>query len=157
MANSDKIIIELKYPRGFSGRGFSGRGFSGNNNDKTSSKDTSVGKLKMTSAKTLLKSVPYLGQVISVLEVAEFSAKLVANAIEVVVPYVEGYTGNPTLGLNISNFKKGLSMVSNPIGYALNTAKENMRAELWRQKVNQQRKLTGNSIINTYGGTKGAN
>lgn len=80
------------------------------------------------------------------------TAKIADSIVEAVLPYYEGYTGDYRVGFNYSNAKSVIGAVMNPIGTLNNVFTKQM--EMYREnlKVQEQRLLTGNSIVNTYGG-----
>ena len=80
------------------------------------------------------------------------AAKLTDAAVEVALPYYEGYTGDYRVGFNYANAKAVIGAISNPLGTINNYALKQMEVYRENLKTEQQRLLTGNSIINTYGG-----
>ncbi len=91
------------------------------------------------------KSIPAVACVV-------LAAKLTDAAVETALPYYEGYTGDYRVGFNYANAKAVIGAISNPLGTVNTIALKHM--EIYREnlKTEQQRLLTGNSIINTYGG-----
>lgn len=80
------------------------------------------------------------------------AAKFVDYVVETALPFYEGYTGDYRVSFNYANAKAVIGALTNPIGAMTSVAQRQM--EIYREnlKVQQQRMLTGNSIINTYGG-----
>lgn len=78
--------------------------------------------------------------------------KVVDQIVETALPFYAGYTGDYTASFNYANVKSAISAVMNPLGTLTSIATRQM--EIYRQntKITQERMLTGNSIINTYGG-----
>ena len=91
------------------------------------------------------KAVPIVAGVL-------MAAKIADSIVESAIPFYEGYTGDYRVGFNYANAKAVIGAITNPIGALTNVAQRQM--EIYRQnlQVEQQRMLTGNSIINTYGG-----
>lgn len=80
------------------------------------------------------------------------TAKLVDSIVSTAIPFYVGYTGDTNVSINYANFKSAISAILNPIGTGLNYATKQMELYQERLKIEQQRALTGNSIINNYGG-----
>lgn len=78
--------------------------------------------------------------------------KVADQIVETALPFYEGYTGDYRPSFNYANTKSVISAVMNPLGTLTSIATRQM--EIYRQntKITQERMLTGNSIINTYGG-----
>ena len=91
------------------------------------------------------KAIPVVAGVV-------LAAKLTDAAVEVALPYYEGYTGDYRVGFNYANAKAVIGAISNPLGTINNYALKQMEVYRENLKTEQQRLLTGNSIINTYGG-----
>ena len=91
------------------------------------------------------KALPLIGVVYA-------TAKIVDMAVETALPYYEGYTGDYRVGFNYANAKSVIGAIANPLGTLNNVATRQM--EMYREnlRVQEQRLLTGNSILNTYGG-----
>lgn len=80
------------------------------------------------------------------------TAKIIDSIVGTAIPYYVGYTGDTSVSINYANFKSVISAILNPIGTGLNYATKQMELYQERLKIEQQRALTGNSIINNYGG-----
>ena len=91
------------------------------------------------------KAVPAVAVVMTAIKLAD-------QLVETALPYYEGYTGDYRVGFNYANAKSVIGAVMNPLGALNDTVTRQM--EVYRQnlKIEQSRMLTGNSIINTYGG-----
>ncbi len=79
-------------------------------------------------------------------------AKVVDNVITAALPIYEGLTGDSSIGINYSNFRNAISAITNPFGTISDFAQKQIEIYRANLKVNEQRALTGNSTINTYGG-----
>ena len=79
-------------------------------------------------------------------------AKVADNVISAALPIYEGLTGDSSIGINYSNFKSAISAITNPFGTINDFAQKQIEIYRTNLKVNEQRALTGNSTINTYGG-----
>lgn len=79
-------------------------------------------------------------------------AKVADNVISAALPIYEGLTGDSSIGINYSNFKSTISAITNPFGTINDFAQKQVEIYRANLKVNEQRALTGNSTINTYGG-----
>lgn len=79
-------------------------------------------------------------------------AKVAEQIVETAIPFYTGYTGDYRVSMNYANLKAAISAIKNPYGTIMQYATRQM--EVYRQnlKTTQERMLTGNSIINTYGG-----
>lgn len=80
------------------------------------------------------------------------TAKIIDSVVGAAIPFYVGYTGDTNVSLNYANFKGAISAIMNPIGTALEYANKQMELYQERLKIEQRRALTGNSIINNYGG-----
>ena len=80
------------------------------------------------------------------------TAKIIDSVVGAAIPFYTGYTGDTSVSINYANFKSAISAILNPIGTGLNYATKQMELYQERLKIEQQRALTGNSIINNYGG-----
>lgn len=80
------------------------------------------------------------------------AAKIADAIVETALPYYEGYTGDYRVSFNYANAKSVIGAITNPLGTLNNVFTKQM--EMYREnlKVQEQRLLTGNSIINSYGG-----
>lgn len=78
--------------------------------------------------------------------------KVADSIVQASLPIYEGLTGDYTVSLNYSNFKSAINAIVNPFSTA--TSYIQKQIEIYREnlKVEEQRALTGNSTINTYGG-----
>lgn len=83
---------------------------------------------------------------------ALIAIKIADQLVETVLPFYEGYTGDYRPSFNYANAKAAIGAVLNPLGSLSSIATRQM--EIYRQnaRITQERMLTGNSIINTYGG-----
>lgn len=79
-------------------------------------------------------------------------AKITDNVVSAVLPFYEGYSGDYTIGINYANVKNSIGAIMNPFGTLINYQRVQMETYRANLVVEQQRMLTGNSIINTYGG-----
>jgi hypothetical protein len=91
------------------------------------------------------KAAPAIAGIMAAIKVAD-------QLVETALPYYEGYTGDYRPSFNYANAKAAIGVIMNPLGAINNTFTRQM--EVYRQnlKIEQSRMLTGNSIINTYGG-----
>lgn len=80
------------------------------------------------------------------------TAKIIDSVVGAAIPFYVGYTGDTNVSLNYANFKGAINAIMNPIGTALEYANKQMELYQERLKIEQRRALTGNSIINNYGG-----
>jgi hypothetical protein len=94
---------------------------------------------------TLSKAAPAVG-------VAVIVAGMLDSALNVGLTLGAGYTGNQMLKMNYSNFKNSVGAFMNPLGTIKQVAYANMEQFRFSQKVEQEKILTGNSIINNYSG-----
>lgn len=78
--------------------------------------------------------------------------KLADSVVNAVIPYYVGYTGDVNAGINYANFKSAISGILNPIGTLQSYATKQMEVYQESLKIEERRALTGNSIINNYGG-----
>ena len=80
------------------------------------------------------------------------TAKVIDSVVGASIPFYVGYTGDTSVSINYANFKGVISAIMNPTGTALEYANKQMELYQERLKIEQRRALTGNSIINNYGG-----
>lgn len=80
-------------------------------------------------------------------EVAKFTDKVLSFTL----PYVANETGDFTGTIAYNNFKQVLGYVFNPVSFLKTSIQIDQQTRLNNQRLSEERKLTGNSIINTYG------
>lgn len=129
---------------------------SGNTASKASNHETSatatasqVARLVKNPVGALIGSVSKVAPAIGV---AVIVAGAVDSVLSVGLTLGAGYTGNQMLKMNYSNFKNSVSAFMNPLGTIKQVAYANMEQYKFSQKVEQEKILTGNSIINNYSG-----
>lgn len=83
---------------------------------------------------------------------ALIAIKIADQIVETALPYYEGYTGDYRPSFNYANAKAMIGAIMNPTGTLNSLMTRQM--EIYRQnlKIEQTRMLTGNSIVNIYGG-----
>lgn len=84
--------------------------------------------------------------------VAYLAVKAIDQLVETALPIYAGYTGDYQPSFNYANVKAVIGAVMNPIGLVGDVVTRQMEINKQNLKITQQRMLTGNSIINTYGG-----
>lgn len=80
------------------------------------------------------------------------TAKLVDSVVSTALPFYVGYTGDVRASINYANFKSVISAIMNPVGTVISGATREMEIYQENLKAEQRRALTGNSLINNYGG-----
>lgn len=80
------------------------------------------------------------------------TAKLIDSVVGAAIPYYVGYTGDVNASINYANIKSAISSIMNPISTIQSYATSQMELYQERLKIEQRRALTGNSLINNYGG-----
>lgn len=78
--------------------------------------------------------------------------KLADSVVSASLPIYENLTGDSSVSLNYSNFKSAVSAIMNPFSSTMNIVSRSIEIYNENLKINEQRALTGNSTINTYGG-----
>ncbi len=84
--------------------------------------------------------------------VAIATAKVIDSVVDATLPFYVGYTGDVRAQINYANFKSVISAIMNPVGTAISGATREMELYQENLKTEQRRALTGNSLINNYGG-----
>lgn len=117
----------------------------------SSGKATSSSKIKphMVTIKGILgkaaRKVPAIAAAMIIVKVAD---EVASTALDLQA----GYSGNPRLKMNYSNIKNTLMASLSPVSTLKTYFTRQMEEDLNSQKVSEERTLTGNSIINNYGG-----
>lgn len=91
------------------------------------------------------RKVPAIAAAMIIVKVAD---EVASTALD----FQAGYSGNPKLKMNYSNIKNALMASLSPVSTLKTYYTRQMEEELNAQKVSEERTLTGNSIINNYGG-----
>lgn len=78
------------------------------------------------------------------------SGHVVDSAVSLLGYYNEAHNGNANVRMNYANFKTALGSITNPLSTIKQVAIGNMQESIFERKLQEQRKLTGNTIITPY-------
>ena len=120
--------------------------------ESTSNGATNINGFVRTAKNPMSSLIGSASRAFAPIAVGIATAKIIDSVVGAAIPFYVGYTGDTSVSINYANFKSAISAVLNPVGTTLNYATKQMELYQERLKIEQRRALTGNSIINNYGG-----
>jgi len=112
-----------------------------------SSFEMSNGEMSMEGASTETGAAA-LGKVSVVAAIAVTAVKVTDKILTSGFSHLETYTGHYEYSMNLNNFKTTINNIFNPFKLAMNYGRRESQFHLQNQRIEQERTLVGNSLLN---------